>query len=451
MDFGYLVEKNPWWRGKESFSEDEDFRKWQENPVKWLPKIMGEISFEPFSMHIITGPRQAGKTTAVKLLIRKLLQEKTDPKAIFYFRCDTIKDYRELLELLNAYLGYRDELGIKTSYFFLDEITMPDEWFRAVKELIDSGKLKKDVVVLTGSTSMEIKKNAELFPGRRGNGHEFALLPLSFREYLGVLKPGLYSEIPKLENLNDGKAFLKALPHLNEANKAFSSYLQTGGFPLAILSHEKNKFISEQVKLTYLAWIKNDLHKAGKDENIAKEILKAVITKIPSKISWDGLSKEISVKSPKTVNSYLHTFQEMFLAQIIPFLDPNTGLVQFGKNKKIAFIDPLIYQIIQDWSLTKIKDLEPALVEGIVSVHLAKLSGHGHALGDVFYWSNGSEIDALIKYREKLVGFEVKWQENVKAKKIVIGKMKDYFILSKKNFDPEKNIIPVSLFLAMIE
>ncbi len=446
MELSFLIEKNPWWKGKEHFGEDEDYRRWSENSMNWTPEIVNTLPLKPFSLHILLGPRQAGKTTVVKLIIKRLLED-TDPKSVFYFRCDVIKDHVELLDILNSYLKYRDDLGIKKSYIFLDEITMPKEWFRAIKELIDSGKFKNDVVILTGSTSIKIKKSAELFPGRRGYGRDFSILPLSFRNLIKILKPDLYRKLPRLEIDKIGDRALHALPYLDELRKMFELYLRIGGFPLALVSWKKNNSIDDSIKQVYLTWIKNDIYKAGKEESIAKEILKSVLSKIPSRISWEGISKEISVKSPKTVNSYLHLFSEMFLLHISYFLDPNSSFVEFGKNKKIAFIDPLIYSILEEWCLTRPVDPEPAIVEGIVTSHLSRFFNNH----EVYYWSNGTEVDVVVRNKERILGFEVKWQKKPDAKKIVIGKMKDVYVLSKDTFDKERKIIPISLFLAMLE
>ena len=446
MDMGFLAEKNPWWKGKEHFDEDADYRSWSGNPVRWVPGIVERIEFLPFSLHIILGPRQSGKTTATKLMIRKLLEKTGDPRAVFYFRCDVIKDYKELLELLEMYLNYRDDLGIKTSYLFLDEITMPEEWFRAVKELIDSGKLKNDVLVLTGSMSMKLRKEIELFPGRRGHGKDFAHLTLSFREFVMVMNPELHAKIPALKGFRGmRKASMACVPYAAELNRMFELYLKTGGFPPALISWKRNGYVDDGTRQAYLSWIRNDLHKAGKEESIAKEVLRALLAKMPGRISWEGISREISVKSPKTVNSYLHAFSEMFLAHISYFIDPDTGLSQFGKNKKISFIDPLTYEVVEEWCLAGLKDREPTLVEGIVASHISRFTGEVH------YWANGTEVDSVARENGGLVGFEVKWREKAEAKRLVVGRMKEVFVLSKKTFDAEKGVVPVSVFLAMLE
>jgi predicted AAA+ superfamily ATPase len=49
---------NPWWLGE----EDEDYKTWSEKKIKWIPKLVSEISIQPYSLHFLVGPRQVGKT-----------------------------------------------------------------------------------------------------------------------------------------------------------------------------------------------------------------------------------------------------------------------------------------------------------------------------------------------------------------------------------------------------
>jgi len=165
---------NPWWRGRKYAEEDPDIVKWREMPVRSVPAEIKEISLEPFSLNFLYGPRQVGKTTLVKLLVLRLL-ERVEPEAVFYFSCDPLSDYEELLEVLREYLRAR-RLG-QPSYVFLDEVTFVREWYRAVKHLIDAGRLRSSVVTVTGSSSLWVERAAETFPGRRGKGRDGAPAP----------------------------------------------------------------------------------------------------------------------------------------------------------------------------------------------------------------------------------------------------------------------------------
>jgi len=69
----------------------------------------------------------------------------------------------------------------ETKYIFLDEVTGIPDWWKAVKYMIDSGKFENCVVTVTGSSSLKIRREAELFPGRMEDGKIIEVLPLSFK------------------------------------------------------------------------------------------------------------------------------------------------------------------------------------------------------------------------------------------------------------------------------
>ncbi len=430
MDLEILIKKNPWWKGKEYFKDDNDYKKWKEKKIKWIPKIINEIKLKPFSLHFIFGPRQAGKTTLLKLLIKRLL-EKRNPKSIFYFRCDEVADYKELREILEEYIEFREREKINSSIILLDEITASSEWWRTIKNFIDDGIFDKDVLILTGSASIRVKKEAEYFPGRRGYGKDFIMLPLSFKEFVEIINPKIAKKLTSDAHKN--------LIYLKELNKLLLDYFACGGFPLAINSYFDKGIVEESIKDIYLTWIKNDLSKIGKDERIAREIMKVVLQKIPSPISWENISKETSIKSPKTIASYLHTLSDLFVITLLYFIDPNNLTIQFGKNKKLHLLDPLFFQIFEEWCLMEIKEKESIIAESVLVLHLYR------KYGNVFYWKNKEEIDSLIREKDKLIGYECKWKEKAKEKRIKIGKLKEVWTISKKDF--KNHIIPLSLFL----
>ncbi len=452
MERNILLAKNPWWKGKEHFREDEDYIRWEEKKVRWVPKEVEEICMEPFSLHFVLGPRQVGKTTLIKLIIKSLL-EKCRAEQIFYFRCDELKDYKELDELLTAYFTLREEFEIDSSYIFLDEITFAEEWFRTIKSWIDEGKFKNDVLVISGSTSFEIQKQAEYFPGRRGKGKDFLILPLSFREFIKIMNPKIHQKLPKISSFEDimvkaSKSFL----FFDELNSLLKLYFKIGGFPLSINSYEQNKKIEEPVKQTYLNWIKSDIAKANRNINSGREILKATINKIPTPISWEKIAKETSIKSPKTVNAYLHMFEEMFLISISYYLDLNNLTIEFGKNKKIHLMDPLFYELFEEWCLIEIKDKDNKKAEDILASHLLKFGKSSKLFSDaVFYWKNGFEVDSIIRTKNKAIGFEAKWSKDIKPIKRIVGKLKEVYLISQEIFNSSQKIIPLSVFLSLLD
>ena len=53
-----------------------------------------------------------------------------------------------------------------------------------MKSRIDRGSFRSDVLIVTGSASLELVAGMERFPGRRGHGRDIRMHPLSFGEYV---------------------------------------------------------------------------------------------------------------------------------------------------------------------------------------------------------------------------------------------------------------------------
>jgi predicted AAA+ superfamily ATPase len=445
MEISELIRQNPWWLGKEKVGEDEDFVKWEKSEIKWYPKLLDTIPLEAFSLNFIFGPRQVGKTTALKLLIDKLLASGGDKDSIFYFRCDKLKDFHELEDVLTAYFSYRDSKKIVGSVIMLDEITYPDEWYRTIKFYIDTGAFKNDVLVLTGSLSMYVKGEVETFPGRRGKGKDVIFYPLSFREFIGVAKKGLYEKLPAIKQL-DGRAMDKIktiLQYKDEIDKLFEVYIRSGGFPLTIKDTMSRGKISDQTVDVYVSSIKGDLLKTGYDPDIAKEVIKSLIEREPSTISWLSVAKATSIKSHSTVYSYINMLEKLFFLKIFYFIDPSDNSINLNKEKKVHLLDPSLFFIFSSWSMAKMPE-KSVEIETIVASHLARAF-------DAFYWKGSHEIDVVARTNGKLTGVEVKWTDDFLPRRISIGKMKEVFYLSKSVFDADSRTIPVTMFLSCFD
>ncbi len=79
MNTSILYEYNPWWINPDSIDYDRNIKSARmESPLK-------EYSFHDNNLLLI-GPRQVGKTTYMKIIIRDLIKDKkVDPKQILYF------------------------------------------------------------------------------------------------------------------------------------------------------------------------------------------------------------------------------------------------------------------------------------------------------------------------------------------------------------------------------
>ena len=159
---------NSWWENPGSIELDRYISAFQKSFIRWRPDILGGFDLNQDAVYTLRGPRQVGKTTLVKVIIRDLLESGVPPRAIFYYSCDLILDATEVFQIIRQYHEFSLPLKFKRRYIFLDEISLVTDWQHAVKQVIDLGWGQATTFLLTGSSAVDIKRGAERLPGRKG-------------------------------------------------------------------------------------------------------------------------------------------------------------------------------------------------------------------------------------------------------------------------------------------
>lgn len=448
-----LQEHNPWWRRPEFILEDNFIVEFKVQKYPYYHPLYFSFPLNKDSVLTLRGPRRIGKTTLIKLLIQKLLlAEKIPGERVFFYPCDTLKDFRELEELLLLYL---EETLPKTKdrlFIFLDEISFVKEWQRAIKVLVDSGRLKKTTCLITGSNILDLKFSSERLPGRRGEifPWDIEFLPLTFSEFVKLLEPKLLED-----------PLTRSLDLLPKFKKLFSDYLLTGGFPVTINEYFSKGYIATETYEIFLAWIEGDLHKVGKSEESAYRILERLFTHLTTPVSLYRLSRESGLASHSTVEEYLEILEKMFLLFKTPFFSLGEKQVCFRKNRKIYFSDPFIFNCLRakaegfsqnafSYSKefnTNLKN-RPLLVENSVAAFLKRKFERLY-----FGRFKDRELDFVGFDKGQLFYFEVKYQENISLQdftwaKDVLKKNK-LTVFSKNNYFEKEGIkaFPAELFL----
>jgi predicted AAA+ superfamily ATPase len=195
--------------------------------------------------------------------------------------------------------------------------------------------------------------------------------------------------------------------------------------------------------------------KAERSDLIARQVLSAFVSKMPSAVSWEGVSKEIEVKSPKTVAAYADLLKNIFALIVLYNVDVSGKRIKFGKNKKVHAADPLLLEVFEDWCLSNVKNKEAVLAESVAAAHLSRLCPE-----NAFFWRNGSEVDIVVAEKKALHGFEVKWSDNRKlealeaeAKAAVkpLPQLKSFTLLSKRGFRVKPLVVPLAVFLSLLD
>ena len=381
-----MLKHNPWWRGESDITVD----RWKSWKVKWMPEWLENLSLTPFSLNFIVGPRQVGKTTGVKLLIQKLL-EGNQPESVFYFNCDFLPDLTSLKKLLDKYLDVKRLERVGNAYIFLDEVTSVREWWRIIKGYIDLGAFEDDVVTITSSSSLKLRGETELFPGRRGKGKNVTVHPLSFKEYLRV--HGI--EVEAKGNPEDDMSRLYKKDR--EIKGLFKSYLKTGGFPLSV---NQEPTAEEQ----FIAALESETLKTGRSVQLTKEIIASIIRKAPSPTSFSTIGKEIGI-SYKTVQQYCEALKNLFILDTALY---KSDRIEWRKERKFFFLDNFTAKTLSMWSGET--PLEAATYEWMVQSHLQR------RFGPIYYFRDSYEIDTIadnLKIEVKIGKPHRKYPKNV--------------------------------------
>lgn len=425
-----LVVQNPWWADKKRIYEDEKVKRALERRHRLLYDFEG-------GNFLIVGPRQVGKTTYLKLLVKGLV-DKANPRNILYFACDLLKNNEEIVEVIRTF----DSLaGSGQKFVFLDEVTFVDGWERAVKFLLDSQLLRDKHLYVTGSSSIGLKK--ERFPGRHMKVKEF--MPLSFRGFCGLfgseeLKRAL--EGTKLLELEPRSIFEfgnKLIVFTNEIVRLFNLYIQSGGYPKAFFELvEDGEIKDETCRGCYDATV-FDMTKLGRSEKISASILLGVLRRYGSKFSLNLLAKEMEIGSHLTVRDYLELMEGLCVLRSYHQIDLAKKVPLYKKERKVYFTDPFLCQ-----TFSRILNFElghAQLVEGIVGEHLTR------SFGEVYFHSGKREVDFICGD----AGVELKWQERTSTKDFPRVALRDKILLSKRDLEYVEGhnltMIPAPVFL----
>lgn len=417
MKEDYVIH-NLFWKSLGEFKRfDPNLSKLVGLPFLYHPPLLDNIPLETPGIYILTGGRQVGKTTALKLYILNLLQNKNyNPKQIYYLPCDTIKDFNQLLFEIDQ---FRQSIDLGQDFMlFIDEITYVDGWSRAIKSLADAGFFERGSVLITGSDSYLLKEALMSFPGRRGNAdkQDFHLMPLSFFEFVKMKDPPLASSlsIARDDFQNELQISDVDINHMQKLEQHFDAYLLTGGYLLAINDLEKNQKISDAVYKTYQQWIIGDMLKRGKNEIYLRDIIRALIPRLSTQITWHSLASNLSIEHHQTVIDYINLLTRMDVAIVLPALKEDKLGPAPKKAKKISISDPFILHALcgmaqsreQIFDSTKELmnsqgNLKNALIEGTVTSLFNRSF-------ETYYIKAEGEVDLAIILSKHFIPIEIK-------------------------------------------
>jgi hypothetical protein len=383
--------QNPWWAGADAAALDPQLAAIQGHSYYYHRPITDDLAFSPGVFHIVRGARQVGKTTLVKLWIRRVLQEElAAPSDVLYLSCEALEGYKELHELLVQWLHGRKSFAC----VFLDEISFVDDWQRAILSIINAGLLRNASLVVTGSNARDLKRSAERFPGRRAGGLDVDVHPLSPVE------------------LGQTAAF-KAKP----AAELAAIYLRCGGFPHAVRDYVTSGRVTDETYRTYMNWVIGDAAKFSIQVEALQHIMHRIATTLPSRVTWSSLIEHTPVKSHETAITYVEHLEDAFLCKVHLCWDEAARGPAIHKARKLFFVDPLLVHLARGWKagLTNIWALaernvaDPEILGGILEG--AYVSCLTRLQAPIYFWYSTKvkkEVDIVVPRGDKVELYDSK-------------------------------------------
>ena len=261
------------------------------NRPMYVEKIMAYTD-TPF-VKIITGIRRSGKSTILKLIMKKLQEERNVPaEQIVSYRFDSME-----YEGMTAKQMY-DELKNSLcpsgrTYLFLDEMQEIPGWERVVNSL--ASDFDVDLYV-TGSNSRMM--SSEISTYLTGRYVSFRVYTLSFQEYL---------------------TFKSQYTSVGDYHTELAEYIRLGGFPAVHLQQYSQDEIYTIVRDIYHSTIysdivkRNQIRKVDQLERVVKYIFNNVGNTFSAKSVSDYLKAEHRALDNETVYGYLEKLEKAYL------------------------------------------------------------------------------------------------------------------------------------------
>lgn len=261
-----------------------------ERPL-YLDKIMPFVD-TPF-VKILTGVRRCGKSTILKIIIKKIKEEKNvdDEQILNYFF--NSMEYEDMTTK-ELYLELKSKIiQSKKTYLFLDEIQEIEGWEKVVNTLASDFDVD---IYITGSNSRMM--SSEISTYLTGRYITFHIYTLSFEEYL---------------------MFKKSYTTLKELKQEFSQYVRLGGFPATHLQDYSQDEVYTIVKDIYNSTIFSDIVHRNQVKKIdqLERVVKYTFNNIGNTFSAKSISNYFKSEQRKidneTVYSYLEKLQKAYI------------------------------------------------------------------------------------------------------------------------------------------
>lgn len=325
-------------------------------------------------MIAILGPRQSGKTTLAKKLIRPHKEEGV------YWDC-------QLAEVRKHFVvGKPDELlplvkGKKIVVF--DEAQTIQDIGTILKVFHDT--YPGTQIIATGSSSFDLSN--KINEPMTGRIFEFVLLPLSLSEIKESKQIGV-------DELNDIMLY--------------------GSYPAVVAAEsvEEKKMVLKNIATQYL-YKDVFVFESIRNPRVFEDLVKLLALQIGGMVSLNELALHLGVSRP-VVQRYIRLLEQSFIIKVVHSFS-NNSRTELKKAFKVFFLDVGVRNAIFDVEtpLTVRKDAGFIFENYFVSERIKDGNNNSIFPPEIMFWRTrtGIEIDVIEKKGTEISAFECKWSK----------------------------------------
>jgi len=397
-----------------------------------LAKIMQEIDSP--DIIILTGPRQVGKTSLLKMVQEKLISEHAvNPDNIHWFDLEQVAN----LEIWQNQTLALSRLPLNSSerhYIFIDEFQMSPSIGSTLKVIHDHYPHLK--CLATGSLSWWVTID-ESMAGRK---RVFNIWPLTFSEFVEWNKNEQIAKIFKTAY----KESPITTSEIEEVNQEMLNYMAYGGYPAVVNAPDNTTKANILNELSNSFITRDILHFNRSADPVQTRKLLILLSSISgSLMDISRLSTDSGIGRTALLNR-IGWLERMFIIRLFrPFFTNKTK--ELVKNPKI-FLDDLGLrnELLQNFSVLQGTNEFGCIAKNFVANEITKCV-------DVFlhplhFWRTkiGSEVDIIIKSGSNPLPIEIKGGNcndipNGLSSFIQTYKPKNAYILNWSVFKTEKH------------
>lgn len=363
-------------------------------PRSIQPRVLDALADTP--VVLLSGPRQAGKTTLVRQL------------------AGPTRRYLTLDDEVTRLAAREDPVGLIRSIdcAVIDEIQRAPDLLLAIKKTVDEDR-RPGRFLLTGSANlMALPSVADSLAGRM---ETLVLLPLAQSE----IAPAPGASSAWLDALFAGEMPVPTAPVVGDA---LVEKVSRGGYPeaLARTDSRRRKTWARQYIDSLIQRDIKDIASLDKLDHIPR-LLKALAQTAGQLCNYSQIGGQVGIDH-KTASKYIAVFEQMYLMQRLPVWSGNR-LSRLLRTPKLQFLDSGLLSVLIGFSdPMRQRKLFGQLLESFVFAELRKQATWAEGEYGIFYYrdKDQNEVDFVIENASgEIIGVEVKAAASVSVNDLV--------------------------------